>query len=279
MTYRADEIVTIAGSDMILCASSSLVRLYDSADQRVLSEFETSHSPGGRRLALSTSADFAVVGSYYEGGVTCYETNSGAVLWSRKELKKPQSLRLSSDDKLVYCGFDRGPAQILSAATGNQQDALRGVSRVWPLSSEVRIDVKKRSFVLMLISGKTRSFPLAGFAVLDSVLANGVIWVSEATGPVRAFDSTNGSELWRYQPGQDSHVLQLSVSAAGDCYGVEWCYEVGGPHKVIRFDVGASDQTDEKSLQFRFELMSGLDAAIQATLERTPLDVGESYQR
>jgi WD40 repeat protein len=231
----------IAASYINLVATGSLdqtVAVWDLSSAEKLIEFKTILDIGGQRLAIDPSGKYIVAGAYRIYGVAGYSVTDGSIVWQRKDLKKIQSLRVSSNGKRVYCGFSTGPCQVLDITSGETVESWRGVRDVYEHPCDP-IRITERNKLDVWQSGiLIDSIKVTKFAILDVAFGDRSFCISECTGPVRCFDISSTKEIWRYFPiVSGSHILQLGFSNESHQYfGIEWCYEKGGFMNLFRFD-------------------------------------------
>ena len=104
-----------------LAAFESQVAIWDLQTLRRTIEFETVLDFGGRRLALSSDGSCCIAGAYNRDGVAAYDTNTGRVLWSRRDLKKVQYVSFSA----AFAGFGRVNSTRRSSTTAFNQCCVR----------------------------------------------------------------------------------------------------------------------------------------------------------
>ena len=220
-----------------LAAFKSRVAMWDLEALRRTIEFDTVLDFGGRRLTLSPDGSRCIAAAYIRYGLAAYDTNTGMLSWSRRDLKKPQHVTFSADGTAVYCGFDRRACHVLDARSGNTLRTIRGVRRIW--TSELHAAELHDANRPMLHWRPDHSpVPIARttFAFLDVTFGPTAMCTSESGGPVRCFDE-RGRELWRTPMRAGEHVLTLSYSSAARAFfGVAWPFQHGGQRVLCRFD-------------------------------------------
>jgi hypothetical protein len=223
------------GNRVILAAFEHDVEVWDLGTRRMVGAFATGFDFGGRRLALSDTADLLLAGAYYRAGLTAHATDTGEIRWVRRELRKVQVMSVSADGERLYCGREGFPCEVLSIATGVTLERIRGTKGVLESPWEaVSLFDQLRPFVRDAAGQKRFHIARETFAMLDAVFAPGRLVISESAGPVRCLSSSDGSELWRYRPHEGQHVLSLAYRPDDDAViGVEWPYVHGGSFTML----------------------------------------------
>jgi hypothetical protein len=245
-----------AGSVVAAAEFEHLVHLFDLRCLDRVRTIQTTLDFGGRRLAISDDGRIVVVGAYRVSGIAAYSSEDGRELWRRKDLKKVQKIAFSGDDSHVLCCFDSGPCATLNVATGRSGRSLRGVRGVWESPfAPVRFLERSKDYAIADLEAPIVSIPRVSFAVLDAALSPTLVCVSEAGGPVRAFDVSSGAEAWRHTPPAGTHFLRVAFCEASRSFaGVSWPFERGGQLLLQLFsredgsptvvaDVGAETET------------------------------------
>ncbi|SRR6266568_3113392 len=200
-----------------------LVHLYDLRTLERVRTLDTTHDFGGHRLAISGDGQTIIVGAYNIHGVAAYSGADGRELWRRKDLKKVQYIRFNTDDSRVFCCFDHRPCESLNVATGKSGTPRRGVRRIWESPfGRLRFLERSRDYAIADFEAPIASIARVSFAVLSAAFSPTLLCISEAAGPVRAFDVATGSEVWRCKP-PAGHFLQVAFceelrSFAGVCW-------------------------------------------------------------
>src|SRR5215467_4503045 len=95
------------------------VQIWDLESRTAVREFDTVFSFGGHRLALDSLGERCVAAAWrggQRGGVACYETTTGKLIWHRPDLRQTQRIRFSATDKAVWCVPDSGPTKSLDSS-------------------------------------------------------------------------------------------------------------------------------------------------------------------
>lgn len=215
------------------------VQIWDLRSAERIAEFDTVFSFGGQRLAIGASGEHCVAAGWTRGvfgGVACYQSSSGKVLWHRTDLNEMSDVKFSLAGSNVWCVTD-GSTVLLDSLTGDTLDELSGLHNIYDSSySDVRLlDKPKRNYT---VRGKHDfTIPRLTFALLDAVIGPTSVCVSESGGLTRCVELLSGTELWRYDPGKWNHILRLWYRAADDAfYGVQWEYNKGSQRSLIRFE-------------------------------------------
>ena len=219
-------VASSTGSRVVVAAFEHDVEVWDLDTRRLVGAFATGVDYGGRRLALSDSADVLIAGAYRRSALTAHATDTGEIRWMRPELRKVQTLSLSADGERLFCGRQGFPCEVLSVSTGVTLDRIRGTS--WIVESPwetVCFFDQHRPVVVNTVTGKKVYIALQSSAILDAVFAPERLVISEMGGSVRCVSLTDGGELWCYTPDEGRHVLDLTYRPNDDVIvGVEWSY-------------------------------------------------------
>lgn len=241
MQFDVRHICGCAGSRLVVGAFDRDVEIWDIASGERISAFETGLDFGGRRLALSPKGDRLFVGAYQRHGVAAYDSDSGRLVWTRKDLKKIQCLSVSSDGSLLYCERDRSSLEVLHTEDGATSHRIRGGRGAYcsTVDESVLIEAKQLRY-----KGRTIEFLIApeSFAVLDCAFSSTEVCVSEAGGPVRCFSAIDGSLTWRVAQAE-GHYLRLAYSPSLSSFvGVKWDYQRGGPAHLFKFTSSGQEE-------------------------------------
>lgn len=216
------------------------VHVWDLAAARQLATFDTILDFGGTRLAITGDGKNCIAAAYHVEGVAAYSTSDGTETWRRKDLKKVQTVRVSLDERRVYCCFDEKSCQVLNRDTGKTMKTWAGVRDVWENPYQPVMLLEKRALVLQSPDErKITTVARETFAVLCVAFAPGLVCVSESGGPLRCLDTQTGEEHWRFaEKGQ--HFLTLAFAEKAEAFvGVCWPYERGGSFRLLRFEPGS----------------------------------------
>jgi hypothetical protein len=216
------------------------VQIWNLANAELISELDTVFEFGGHRLTLSPTGEYCVAASFHagqNGGVVCYETRSGRIIWHRADLRQVQGVRFSAANEAIWCNVEGKPVLSLDINTGLTLGSLRTICNVFdsPFTQHVLQETLEPNRDLAIVGSTTLLVPRSTFAILDATFSPDALCLSEAGGPVRCLNLETGKERWRYQPPAGNHVLRLSYQADQSFYGVQWAYERGGPKLLLRF--------------------------------------------
>jgi outer membrane protein assembly factor BamB len=235
---------SLEGSIIAAAEFEHTVHIWSLARARHVSTFQSILDCGGNRLAISRNGKQFIAGAYYVEGIAAYSTSKGSLLWRRKDLKKPQFVRYSVDQRRVYCCFDKIPCQALCAKSGETLKTWSGIDGVWESPFEFKWLLQSGDFVL----GKRNERPIAripceSFGVLDVAFGPDRVCISEAGGPVRCLETRAGSELWRFAL-KDEHFLELAYNNKEKAiFAICYRYQQGGPMRLFRFEVRSGEAT------------------------------------
>lgn len=240
-TYTGSAIrhlATTADGDIIAAALFvRTVSLWNLLTGTRVSEFDTVLDFGGKRLALSQTESACLSAAYKIHGLACHETPFGRLRWQRRDLKKVQQILVTPDGCSVYCCRDEGPCEVVSISTGETTNRIRGLRYVWIDARDI-VQLRKTSdgAVVCRDQGVAFRIVLNSFAILDAVISESHVTISEAGGDVRIFSLTTGKEVLRHTQPEGYHILSLSLSPdASGFYGVQWKYDTGGQKLLLRF--------------------------------------------
>jgi WD40 repeat protein len=225
----------------------SQVQIWDVETGKLIKEFETVFSFGGSRLTLGPLGERCIAAAWKagkDGGVACYDTNTGMLVWHRQDLKQTQRVRFSPGGESAWCVPDSGPTKLLDSANGKTLDALTGVRDIFDSAYSAELLLVKRKRIYILTKEKTLQVPRLTFALLDVAFGPQTIAISESAGPVRCLDSSTGNELWRQSPGKQIHYLRVWYRQTdGNFYGVPWDFRTGSFRSLVRLDANSGKPT------------------------------------
>ncbi len=235
--------VSNSGNVFAAAEFKSAVSIWVLKDQRKIAEFTTVLDFGGSRLAIDGSGERCVAGAYQVNGIWCYNAKDGSVLWKRKDLKRVQRIYMLPSQSEIACGFADGPLHVLRMMDGKTLQTLRGCHslRISPFEP-VQLADKASPELQTLDGSRIAKFGRESFAILSLAFGHGTIAISEAAGPTRCFDTSQGRLLWRYRPPSGSHSLQLGYNSETRHFlGIEWPYEKGGIKTLLRLAAESGD--------------------------------------
>jgi hypothetical protein len=234
------QLVSAIGAPRIAAAYfEHTVQIWDVRAAKRLAQFDTVYDFGGSRITLDAAGDHCITAAWTKGtkgGVACYESLSGSVIWHRTDIRHAQSVKFSRRGKCIWCTVQDGAAHRLHPRTGETLEKVNAVKRVYdsPHADLRLIERRHRNYFL---KGKTEvQVPRLTAALLDAQFSTDSVCLSESGGPVRCVDTKSGEERWRYEPPKGTHVLRLGYRKADRCfYGVEREYVSGTARKLLRF--------------------------------------------
>jgi len=241
---------SFSGSHIAAGEFEGTVHVWDLATAKLTTAFPTILDFGGTRLAITGDGRCCLTAAYHVEGLAAYAANDGTELWRRRDLKKAQAVRLSIDDRRIYCSFDRKACHVLNRESGKTIRTLPGVRDVWESPYEPLMLLEKRTLVLQALDGKkVASIGRESFAVLRVAFAPGLVCVGESGGPLRCLSTYTGQEVWRYSQ-RGRHVVELAYAEAAKAFvGVSWAYEHGGPSRLLRFGQESGQASEVSELR------------------------------
>ena len=97
----------------------------------------------------------------------------------------------------------------------------------------------QRSRDILIADDRSRiaAIPKCSFGTLSAAFSSSQVCISEAGGPVRLFDLGTGKMLWRHDPSEGTHFLNLAYASALNRFvGVSWPFQHGGQYLLHHFD-------------------------------------------
>jgi hypothetical protein len=229
--FPARTLVTSStGRRVALAAFDHQVVIHDLVTGVTGGPIETVFAFGGWRLVLSDELDALVAASYERSQVVRYAAESGAKIWSRRDVKRPQRLQLSRDGRKLHAIEVDGLAHLLDLESGERRARIRGVDAIdeSPFEPVVLIDPPREGPPRLCTDDgrELGTFAREGFAILDRAFAPGALCVSEVGGSVRCLRVPDLRELWRARSPQGAHVLRVASDRDRDVVvGLEFPYE------------------------------------------------------
>jgi WD40 repeat protein len=220
------------------------VFVWSAINGQQIAKYETVMDYGGNRIALANSKDVFVAGAYDRFGIVCYRLYTGDILWHRKDLKGVQDIKISPDDKVVFCGFLDKSGHILDLDTGGTVKTLRGVRNifydVYESCTFYDFDAPKRYEIVDAIGNRRMVVNRLSFALLDAVFSPKYIGLAESGGPVRFISRKDPDKTIYYHPPKGEHILRIAYSSNNDVfYGIQWKYKEYGSSILLKFDLSA----------------------------------------
>jgi len=131
-SYCHDIAVDPAAKVCLRGSSDTLVDVVDVGSGTRVALHETILSFGGLRLAISDDTRHFIAGSWGNprgGGVACYETTSGKMVWHNRKLNRPQILGFESTTGRWFVSLDRGGTFFVERQSGEPVVTMRGSLR------------------------------------------------------------------------------------------------------------------------------------------------------
>ena len=237
--------------DSVGAEFSSTIYVWDLKTRKRILALETPLDFGGQRLQINPRGDICAVGSFKYGGVVCYSTESGELLWFKNKLKQLQVIRYSPDGKQLYCKCERRPLMIFDAETGSEIAQYRAAEDVYcgPYESIELVSKRRPGKIELRHRGGARfaTIEQTGFAVHDAAFGVDRVCISEAGGGnpwakdnappiVRCIDTRSGSEIWRYTPRHSTILCLAYPPRTATFVGVEREDKGPGKKRLLRFD-------------------------------------------
>jgi hypothetical protein len=173
------------------------------------------------------------------GGVSCYETKAGKLVWHRPELKQTQWVSFSPSGESIWWTPESGHTKRLFCRSGGPESMWEGSSQVFedPYSKGLLVAPRDRQREYIFRHSRPFRIQRCGFAVLDTASSSDSFCVSETAGPVRCFLSSDGQERWRYDPPEESHIVQIRFCENLDgSYGVLHQFSPCRKRWLVRFE-------------------------------------------
>lgn len=216
------------------------VAVWDLFEGRKVAEFDTIMDAGGRRLAVTADGRYVIAGAFNNHGVAAYDASNGRLLWQRKGLREVQYLTVLHDDKRVFAGLESRAGQLLNIADGATVQKHRGCSKLWhsPFEDVVLLEKPDQPFEFRTTGGALLGqVQPTTFGLIDAAFAPGRAIVSEATGPIRCFRTSDAEEVFRFTHVVGTHAMCAGFDEHGGAFqAVTWSYQHDGDHTLLRFD-------------------------------------------
>lgn len=220
-----------------------VIQVWDLASRQIVTALDTNFDFGGRgRLAISADGQRCLVAAWVggrRGGVSCYETETGDLVWHRPELKQTQYVSFSPLEEFVWWTPEAGHTKRLFCRSGEPESLWKGSPRVFedPYSDALLIAPRNQRREYIFRHSRPLPIQRCGFAVLDVSFSFDSFCISEAGGPVRCFSSLDGQERWRYDPPERSHILQIHFCGSLNAfYGVLHQFSAFAKRHLVRLD-------------------------------------------
>ncbi len=210
------------------CDQDGMVQLWDLETRSLIRILAIIYTVGGSRVAIHPNGSSVVSGAWWDAKdcVRCYDAESGAVLWTRDDLKRVTKVWFSETGRSVYCITDNNKMEEVEASSGKRVSLLTS-------AAEVVIDEERKMRIAMrpskryvLSTGQDVHLVGPTKPMLCGVFGDTSLCVSEMGGPTYNYDNVTGQELWRFMPMPKSHVLRLWYRTEDACfYAVNFKYD------------------------------------------------------
>lgn len=201
-----------------------------------ITTIQTIMDAGGHRLAVVPEVDCLVAGAYHRHGLAGYSISSGELIWSRKDLKRVQSIENDRNGN-VLCFLEGKGGVRISPENGVTVESHRGVKKMFlsRFKDGIRFEVARDYRVIA--QGVTSKIEPLSFAVLAAAFSGDCLAISESGGPVRVFELDGVTEIGRIQPPRGSHFLSLNYCDDLKLFGgVLWDFNSGKEMSLVHFD-------------------------------------------
>ncbi|MCL4310616.1 MAG: hypothetical protein M1340_06510 [Actinobacteria bacterium] len=219
-------VVSVA-KPLVISDSLIPVEIWNLKSIERLISFDTPLSLGGHRMMLNNQGTYCVTAAHEESLLSCYGVSNGKLVWRRHDLRRIQRIMPAAKDDYFYCCFYDQPSLIVNIIDGQTIDHMGkiAIESIYESPFEqlkvVVYDSRGRKIELIKDGKMVKQIARVTFGVLDVSFCPTGFCISESVGPVRFFD-LSGNELWRYQPPERKHVLNLEYSRKNqNFYGTE----------------------------------------------------------
>lgn len=240
-------------------------------EREVISQFQT---VGNASLAISPDGSRCLGAAWGRttpprvGGIACYDTSDGKLVWQRRDLKLPYQPAFDErSDHWMVCSESK-PCHVLDPVTGETVSKLRGVYRWYGSPFEdvaiyegyktrlVRsstgeelaqfVGLKRESYGLASdmpeIYTLTRNFPPQPIKSLDCRFAPGRVFIAEMCGSLYCFNTATGDERWVHVLNEGEHYLRLGYNEDTDrLHALRFNYDTGGQRHIDTFDASSGE--------------------------------------
>ncbi len=154
------------------------------------------------------------------GGVGCYETATGEVVWHRPELKPTQYVSYAPSGDFIWWMPHTGPVKQLNAVNGDRVRELRATDRVFEDRYSKALFIAPRNEARPYLFGESSGHRILRhrLSVFDVAFAPDCFCITEGLGPARCFASLDGADRWRYEPPPGSHIVHIRFVEALDAF-------------------------------------------------------------
>jgi hypothetical protein len=238
----------VTGTDLIAAAEfGKVVHLYRAGTAKPIKTIYTNLDFGGHRLQLAPHEGILVAGAYHVHGIEGFDLKTGNRCWSRRDLKKVQSIRRDPQTGNISCFFEGMAGQILHPRSGTCVSKYRGVKDVF-FSDYAPLRLEERGKLYRVSSAGNACFEIRAesFGILDACFSKKIAAVAEAAAAVRFYSVPGGQMTGRYSPAKGHHVLALTFDSETDMFiGLLWEYESTAQYYIVHLS-----QTGEETKRF-----------------------------
>lgn len=231
------KVVQVARDAPVLVASGKQpgsLEIWDLNTREKLTGFHTVYDDCAR-FAINSNGERVIAANWrkgQKGGVACYETASGQVVWHRTDLGQVQHMQFSSAGNFVWCEVANRPLHCLDTKTGLTLKTLRAVrDAVDSPYSPHTIFLREADYAIGTEDENT-SVPRLCRSGLVAAFSPDAVCVCEAFNPtirpvatvqgiVRCIELNSGTERWRYQPPVNHFIPLISYQNDGNFYCVQ----------------------------------------------------------
>ena len=270
------------GQIVALAEFEKRVQIFDITSLQVISEFDTILDFGGHRLVISEDGKICICGCWERHGICAYETESGKIVWQRKDLKKVQHIQIiQSDLGKIFACFNAGKSRILDITSGEDIGSITGAK--WYFESNFKpltiIDKADKIQVIDRLNDKTKfNIGRQSFASLSLAISDIAFAVSESGGPLSCYSLESGKLQWQISLNEDGHFLRVCFNKKLDDYiGISWPFMKGGNKKIKYISKTTGIINKQKSINCPVETEFALNGMILITSDREVynLETGE----
>lgn len=261
------------GQIIALAEFEKAVQVIDLSTFSTISEFDTVLSFGGRRLAISEEGNICVAGAWARHGICGYETNSGKLIWQRKDLKKVQHIQTTRTDKnRIFAQFEIGASRFIDINTGADIEKINGAILFFE-SKFVPINIVDKSTKIEIIERNTKRMickvERQSFATLDTAILPDSFVVSEAGGPLSCYDIFTGQLKWRRRLNEDGHYLKIAYNEKLEqLIGVTHSFMAGGNKKLHRININSGNLEKAEDIDNPTEIEFVMDGQMLVTSDK-----------
>jgi hypothetical protein len=224
----------------------TMIQIWDLQSRTMINEFPTIFCSGARNLAIAPGANVLVTGlseGQGQGKVAAYEVPSGRLLWEHRGLTYPTRLRFSESGEYIWCSIGRRSSRAVKRLRVTDGFVLQVIEATkecveGQYGRDLIVFGDNEQGTFSLVGGGAEfQIPRTTFALLDASFAPDCVCLTESGGPVRCINYSDGTESWRFDPGEDSHVLALHYSSKRALfYGVLRHLKKGGNRSVLDYN-------------------------------------------